>query len=373
MQPAAQPDARLPRRLRALRVQHWPDLKVTQQQIAEALGGDSPLSLSLISSWESTRRPTIPPVSRLAGYATFFATRRSVASEPARLLAESELTEAERVMRDGLHSELLSLRLADGSEHAEEHGLFGARPLPLTGPTGDTIGGGTWFFPDQRPIVVVSGSLTKRFRERMPFTDTKDPDYVRSYSLADLDALLEVHGHIRAVNPVADVRICRSEEMDEDDFTSHLVLIGGVDFNPVNQDITRRLDLPVRQQMRPSDQDPGYFSTVDGAIFEPSLDEANGTLLEDVAHFFRGNNPYNARRTVTLCNGIYGRGTYGAVRSLTDAKFRDRNERYLRDRFQGASAFSILMRVRINPNGAVVTPDWTQATDRLHEWPADGD
>ena len=43
---------------------------------------------------------------------------------------------------------------------------------------------------------MVSGSLPRRFRERMPFTDPKDPDYVRSYSMADLDALIELHGHI---------------------------------------------------------------------------------------------------------------------------------------------------------------------------------
>jgi hypothetical protein len=66
---------------------------------------------------------------------------------------------------------------------------------------------------------------------------------------------------------------------------------------------------------------------------------------------------------------MYGRGTYGAVRSLTDAKFRDRNEEYVRKTFPDSSAFSILMRVRINPNGDVVTPDWTLAEDRLHVRP----
>jgi hypothetical protein len=70
---------------------------------------------------------------------------------------------------------------------------------------------------------------------------------------------------------------------------------------------------------------------------------------------------------------MYGRGTYGAVRALTDAKFRDRNEDYVKQRFRDEPSFSLLMRVRINPNGAVVTPDWTQADDRLHEWPVNGD
>ncbi|MDT4994031.1 MAG: hypothetical protein QOH97_3923 [Actinoplanes sp.] len=368
MQPAVPPDARLATRLRALRLEHWTGVRVTQQQIADALG----LSLSLISSWESTRKPVLPPANRLAGYATFFATRRSVESGPAHVLSERELTEDERVTRDGLYTELLSLRFPEEPQVVDDLPPFDARRLALSGPV-DTIGGGTWFFPDQRPIVIVTGSLPKRFRERMPYTDTADPDFVRSYIFADLDALLELHGHIRAVNPAADVRICRSEEMDEDDFTSHLVLIGGVDWNPVNRDITRRLDLPVRQQIRSVDEDSGYFSTVDGQTFAPVLDETNGGLVEDVAHFFRGNNPYNARRTVTLCNGMYGRGTYGAVRALTDAKFRDRNEEYVRKKFPDSPTFGILMRVRINPNGAVVTPDWTLAENRLHERPTIGD
>ncbi|MEV6848789.1 XRE family transcriptional regulator [Actinoplanes sp. NPDC051411] len=372
MQSATQPDDRLARRLRALRHQHWPGIRVTQQQIAEALGGATPLSLSLISSWESTRRPTIPPASRLVGYATFFASQRSVASDPARLLAENELTEDERVTRDGLHTELLSLRFPEGEHYVDEPRQHSSRPLTLSGPLEGTIGGGTWFFPDQRPIVIVCGSLPTRIRERMPFTNPDDPDYVRSYSFADLDALVELHGHIRAVNPAADVRIRRANELDEDDFTSHLVLLGGVDWNPINRDITRRLVLPVRQQMRPSDEDAGFFSTPEGAAFEPVLDADSGSLLEDVAHFFRGTNPYNGRRTVTLCNGMYGRGTYGAVRALTDAKFRDRNEDYVGKRFGSAPAFSILMRVRVNPNGTVATPDWTKDEDRLHEWPVDG-
>jgi hypothetical protein len=361
MHPGVPESARLARRLRKLRTEHWTDVKITQHQIAEALGGEhGPLSLSLISSWESLRNPALPPASRLAGYAMFFATRRSVEGGEARLLSEHELTEDERHAREELHAELFSLRFP-GDEDADEP----ARDTPDE-PAAD----GIWYFPDQRPIIIVTGSLPKRFRERMPFTDTKDPDYVRSYSFADLDAVFEVYGHIRAQNPRTEVRICRSEEMVEDDFTSHLVLIGGVDWNAVNRDITRRLELPVRQELRPHDEDTGGFSAGDGQVFEPVLDASNGTLLEDVAHFFRGRSPYNSRRTVTLCNGMFGRGTYGAVRALTDTKFRDRNENFIRQRFPDASAFSILMRVRINPNGTVVTPDWTQDGERLHEWPS---
>ena len=76
----ADPRLLLARRLRALREEQWPDLKITQLQLGQALGGAKPLSVPLISSWESQTNPKIPPYSRLEGYAQLFATRRSFGS-----------------------------------------------------------------------------------------------------------------------------------------------------------------------------------------------------------------------------------------------------------------------------------------------------
>ena len=59
---------------------------------------------------------------------------------------------------------------------------------------------------------------------------------------------------------------------------------------------------------------------------------ARKILLEDVALFARAVNPFNRKRFVTICNGMYGRGTYGAVRALTDERFRDRNMEYIQAR-----------------------------------------
>ncbi|MFC5104244.1 hypothetical protein [Kibdelosporangium philippinense] len=72
-------------------------------------------------------------------------------------------------------------------------------------------------------------------------------------------------------------------------------------------------------------------------------------------------------RTVTICNGMFGRGTYGVVRALTDARFRDRNSAFLAQHFKDAEAFSILTTVSV-VSGNVVTPDWTQPETRVHEW-----
>ncbi|MFD1047362.1 helix-turn-helix domain-containing protein, partial [Kibdelosporangium lantanae] len=93
-------------RLRALREERWPGTHVTQLQLAEALGGAKPLSISLISSWENATKPAFPTKNRLKSYATFFATERSLASSPYRLLAEAELTDDERDERDELLEEL---------------------------------------------------------------------------------------------------------------------------------------------------------------------------------------------------------------------------------------------------------------------------
>ena len=64
---------------------------------------------------------------------------------------------------------------------------------------------------------------------------------------------------------------------------------------------------------------------------------------------------------------MYSRGTYGAVRTLTDAKFRNRNAGYLRERFGDSASYCIVTRVPII-NGAAVTPDWTTGDHTLFEW-----
>ena len=153
---------------------------------------------------------------------------------------------------------------------------------------------------------------------------------MEAYRYADLDSILELFGHIRAANPLIEVRIHLADMLQPDDYTGHLVLIGGTDWNPVFSSSARRLNLPVRQLGRESDADVGGFD-VGGARHLPIID--NGRLEEDTALFYRGRNPYNRRCTVTLCSGAFVGGTYGAVRALTDKRFRDTNEDFIAERF----------------------------------------
>jgi hypothetical protein len=366
------PRCRLARRLRALREEQWPGVKVTQTQLAAVLGRGKRLSVPLISSWESTANPKIPPIARLEAYASFFATRRSVDGEAPRLLQIDELTGAERDARDELVKELLRLR---------SEALRGL--APAAGHVADSPGGDYWRFADGMPITIVCAQLPADMLVGMPHSNPADPHYVALSAYADLDALFELHGHIRAANPASEVHVRSSQQLNypqpvtvvgrvADDYTTHLVLLGGVDWNLATRSVLNRLHLPVRQVPDWDAPDGPYFEADQDDLvprYHPRMEHLGDRemLLEDVALFARAINPFNRRRTVTVCNGIYGSGTFGAVRALTDAQFRDRNTEYARAHFGDSDTFCILTRVTVE-NGVPLTPDWTLPEDRLFEW-----
>ena len=337
----------LARRLRSLREQRWPGQAITQKQLGQAFD----VSVPLISSWERANDPVLPPQHRLETYAAFFATVRSVERRPFRVL--SQLTEDEQAVKDSLLAELTELRDRAQSGVPFAHNL--------------------WQFPLNEDITIVCSELPERLLTQRPFTDPEDPDYVALYRYSDLDSLLELHGHIRSINPHNHVQVrSGASSLAADAYTSHLVLLGGVDWNRVTAQVLKRIDLPIRQQERPEDSDTaGFEVVVNGALktFQPKLRKIGDReiLEEDVAHFYRSRNPFNQKRTVTICNGIYSRGVLGAVRALTDARFRDRNNAHVLSRFGEQETFSILSRVQVL-QGSVVTPDWTDPDDLLHEW-----
>jgi transcriptional regulator with XRE-family HTH domain len=351
MAPSRESARALAGRLRDLRGKAGPHGVLTQQQLADALG----VSVPLISSWENQNDPTVPPVERIVGYANFFATGRAT--------VVPDLGEAQQQAREELQAELLAMRAEAVATPAETPSV-GRNGAPRDTP---------WAFPDGAPVTIVCGTLPPDLRVAHAYSDPDSPDFVELYSYADLDALFELHGHIRAANPNSDVRFhhvsYRAFELDPDDLTTHLVLLGGVDWNVLIGEVLDALGVPVRQSTRPDVSDMGLFE-VDGQEFRPTLRDAGGSrlLVEDVAHFVRGPNPWNRLRTVTICNGNYGRGTYGAVRALTDIRFRDRNTRHVRATFAADQPYSILSRVKV-VRGEVITPDWTRPEDVLHVWP----
>ena len=367
-------DSRDPRlilanRLRALRDERWAGVKVRQTQLAEALSGNGRRSVSvqLISSWESQKKPTIPPVSRLEDIATFFATRRSINGQPSRLLDIEALTDQELAARDQLAEELMQLRKnatapRPGSADSDEANEI------IT-----SLRTGPWHFAAGRDITLICAQVPQDYLKDMAYADPLNPDHIAMYRYSDLDSLFELHGHVRAANPASQVTPRTAAELQPDDYTAHLGALGGVDWNEATRSVLDRLHLPVRQIGDWSGPEGAYFEVTeeDGrtVAHRPLLDQTGGRkiLREDVALFARAVNPFNRKRTVSICNGMYGSGTFGAVRALTDARFRDRNAEYIRERFGDAEAYCILSRVTVE-NGHGLTPDWTESETRLFEW-----
>lgn len=337
-------------RLRALRE----DAGMTQGQLAALFSKEQKVGAASISSWENIRRPSSPPESRLEPYARLFSTTES-ADGSRKLIAESGLEPEHEARRDVLLDEL---------QEMWETARGGAA---LTGASGAAFR--SWLFDDDGPLVIVAPPAPPEVMGDLG--DPQNPNYTRLQGIADLDALIELHGHIRAENePGFPVRFTGVSEVVADDLSGHLVLLGGTGWNEVTDDILRRLtQVPVRQMAVPDLHTGEIFAVGHNKAerrFEPVW-SARHHLLQDVGLLARVRNPYNSNRTLTLCNGIHSRGVLGSVRALTDARVRGANESYLAERF-GTGDYAILMRVPVY-QGEALSPDFRNPDSILYEWP----
>lgn len=352
---------RLARRLRGLRDSH--DAGLTQSQLAKALSGGNRVAIATISSWESLTNPKLPPAERLRSYALFFCTDRTNEDGTPKLVAERELTADERERFDELHEELIGLR--DAVHNLSSSG-------------GSSMGGSyTWDFEDG-PITIICPEAPKGKWDvegvKVDLADDRDANYTRMYRYADLDALIELWGHLRASNPDLPISHRLPSEVKADDISGHLIVLGGIGWNHV----TRRLLTTLREmpisQFEISDLKTGEIFKASGAggqEFRPKFEDNNGVqdLVEDVALLTRLRNPFNHRRTITICNGIHSRGVLGAVRTLTDGAVRERNEAYLAQHFPDG-LFAMLLRVPV-VNGEAISPDLEIPENRLYQWEPD--
>jgi hypothetical protein len=393
----------LAQRLRDLRAQLVPGRTVLQREVAEALSA----SVALVSSWESLTSPVVPPEDRLATYARFFATARSVGDgSPGSSRLVPDLTGDEEATRRALIDELVRLR--------EEALADSASPSRQTG----ALGGRFWHFPDGQPIRIITSKLSRRAltslsartpdadgpHEPVPYANPWHPNYIESLWDGDRDATLELFGHIRAENPSSEVRIFTADKVTHNHLTGHVVILGqGDTFGRPGEStldwMVKRHNLPWRARLPEGGDEefdseivvtldslgaPAYYpdgeSPLDEDVHRPVfLRDASGDadsrklvagypqLEYDVAILARQPNELNLSATLTVCAGIFSRGTYGAVRALTDANLRARNEQWLYDHVD-PDDFWMFFQVPVFPalDGAeTVTPDLERPFHRL--------
>jgi transcriptional regulator with XRE-family HTH domain len=346
---------RLARRLRQLRTQQWPDAGLTQDKLARVLSAEVQLSAATVSSWESASSPKLPPRRRLQAYARFFATQRSIEGSFPRLVPLEQFTPDEMANYRKLEAELLGLRKPLSGEDPDEEEI----PLPRS-----------WHFTDEGPITLVCGELPSD--QKGPLADPRDPNHTELQGYADMDALAELNGHIRAENPQLIPRFKIPSRVDNDDLTGHIILIGGIAYNQMTGRLSKMAKLPMRQVEHPL-LDSGEIFVAEMGDEEKEFwpqwgDDERKLLAEDVGLLARVPNPLNSNRTLTICNGIHSRGVYGAVRTLTDTHLRGPNERYISASFGNSTSFAILMSVQVIENKAV-TPDFNIDGVVLYQWP----
>jgi transcriptional regulator with XRE-family HTH domain len=344
------PARRLAERLRDLRESRH----LTQKQLAKVLGGTGALSIATVSLWEKPDSDRLPPPRRLDAYARLFCTSRSFGSGAPHLFREEELTEEERESKAELYAELLALR-----ERAQSTDTATALLEQPFAETGSSI----WRFADDAAISIVCSDAPES--DRPSYADTAHLNYSQYARHADLDALIEVYGQVKADNPGSWIRILSPDSVERDFALNHLVIIGGAAAGAVAPWIAQGVPLPEAQ---PSGQSYALVCEADREAreFKSSHDD-DGTLTEDIGFIARAPHKIVPSRTVTVLGGITSRGVHGAALAFIDQHVKDANERYVTDTFGDADAFLIVMRVPVR-NGAALPPNLSDDDVRGYEW-----
>src|SRR6185312_3913434 len=135
----------------------------------------------------------------------------------------------ERDAYEGLESELVALRNATRRPSAKD----------------EVATTRSWHFSDSGPVTLICAQLPET--ETGSLANPADPNYTELLSYADLDALVELHGHIRAENPAMKVSYKLSSKVDSEDMSGHVVIIGGIAWNDKTRRLSEMASLPIMQ------------------------------------------------------------------------------------------------------------------------------
>ncbi len=358
------PARRLADRLRDLREREYKQLTqkqapLTQKQLAKVLGGAEALSIATVSLWEKPGSNRLPPPQRLATYARLFCTSRSFEVGAPRLLRDDELTEQEQQQEAGLYAELLALR-----ERAQSTGSAAAAGREqLAAPERR---GSIWRVPDGQAVSIVCSDALEA--DRPSYADPSHLNYSRYAKYADLDAIVEVYGQVKADNPAASmVRLLSPHELLQDFALNHLIVVGGAAVYDVAPYFAQDIPLPQAEPIPGTDTHVFKCRVGDEVREFTSTRDEDGVLVEDIGLIARGEHPHAPGHTVTMLSGITSRGVHGAALGFIIGQVRDENEEYLRGAFGNANAFCIVMRVPVIQNIAL-PPNLARDNVRLYEW-----
>lgn len=332
-------------RLRELRESAF-EVRVTQDQLATALGESKPLSSAAISTWENGESDKRPTETRIIQYALVFSSPQSLEPSP-HTPNESKLDETAQARFRELRDELLGLRegaeIEARRERAEPSGVD-ASPI--------------WHHDRTEKLYVVAPELPAAVRS--DFAGRHSPNYVRLARYGDLDAFFEMFNALTRMG----YHNLSHRSANEGGIGSarNLVLIGGPSWNGITRGFMHLLRLPITQRLEPSGE-PDFFTKSDGTPARPTV-LGQGTseeqVVEDVGLFVRGTNPNSPDTDVTICSGVFTHGVLGAVRAFTNTHVAGENVEAIRERLGQITNFAVLFRVNVL-GGRVTTPRLSSA------------
>ncbi len=224
---------------------------------------------------------------------------------PPRLLRDDELTEQERERESELYDELLALR-----ERAQSTGPAASVAREQPAPRASQL--------DLEHSGRARRSASYVPMRRIPLLTpvTSHLNYSQYARFADLDALLEVFGQVKADNPESWIRILSPASLAADFALNHLIIIGGAAVEKAAPGFTQDVPLPAVQIVPLPTGLPGethvFRYETEGLEFGSSYTE-DGTLTRDIGFIARAPHPIVPDRTVTVVGGITSRGVHGAV------------------------------------------------------------
>jgi transcriptional regulator with XRE-family HTH domain len=186
---------------------------LTQADLANAFSTEQPpVTSKTISTWENTEKPTAALEGRIERYARFFATQRSRDGNP-RLIALEDLTQDELAAMRKLEQELLDLWGA----------LRDIDSAPVRPPR-------YLHFPNDTRLTIICGDAPPEAQG--PLAAPSNANFTQMHAYADLDALIELYGHVKAQNaPEFEVVFIRASEVHAMDLLGHVVVLGAIAWN----------------------------------------------------------------------------------------------------------------------------------------------
>lgn len=231
---------------------------------------------------------------------------------------------------------------------------------------------GPWQFPGSTPITIACAERPKEMVDLIPYSSPSDPHHTEMSGFADTDSLIVLNSHVCALNRGSPIRLRAPSRLSADDYQTHLVALGGIDWNALTRKAFELVHMPVRQVADWSAGGGQYFEVKDNGMarrYRP-VTEKTGHLTvvrEDVALFARAASPFRRGCTLTICCGMHTPGTFGIVRALIDPGVRDCNIDFLRSQFGDSDAYCVLTRIPV-VDGRSIPPDWTLTNNVLYTW-----